>query len=225
MAEDGSTARGSVDDFETTAHALVSGMEERGWELSAVPEVARAALGDTPDDVLKVLEFAATEVVPRLNATTDEMSATLHALNGGYVPAGPSGSPLRGLINVLPTGRNFYSVDPKGVPSRLAWETGHAIADSLVERYLAPLREIEEANGKGYVASQLWKDEMLSDGYGWQYNVNLRSIDESRALFYHVNDRILKLLRSRVNGATGDTKAHYQSLIYVIERSLYPSQN
>ena len=95
----------------------------------------------------------------------------------------------------------------------------------LVERYLAPLREIEEANGKGYVASQLWKDEMLSDGYGWQYNVNLRSIDESRALFYHVNDRILKLLRSRVNGATGDTKAHYQSLIYVIERSLYPSQN
>ena len=95
----------------------------------------------------------------------------------------------------------------------------------LVERYLAPLREIEEANGKGYVASQLWKDEMLSDGYGWQYNVNLRSIDESRALFYHVNDRILKLLRSRVNGATGDTKAHYQSLIYVIERSLYSSQN
>ena len=75
------------------------------------------------------------------------------------------------------------------------------------------------------MASQLWKDEMLSDGYGWQYNVNLRSIDESRALFYHVNDRILKLLRSRVNGATGDTKAHYQSLIYVIERSLYPSQN
>ena len=67
-------------------------------------------------------------------------------------------------------------------------------------------------------------DDLLSDGYGWQYNVNLRSIDESRALFYHVNDRILKLLRSRVNGATGDTKAHYQSLFYVIERSLYPSQ-
>ena len=48
----------------------------------------------------------------------------LHALDGGYVPAGPSGSPLRGLVNVLPTGRNFYSVDPKAIPSRLAWETG-----------------------------------------------------------------------------------------------------
>ena len=94
----------------------------------------------------------------------------------------------------------------------------------LVERYLAPLREIEEANGKGYVASQLWKDEMLSDGYGWQYNVNLRSIDESRALFVNVNDRILKLLRSRVKSATGETRAHYQGMIYVLERSLFPSQ-
>jgi cobaltochelatase CobN len=59
----------------------------------------------------------------------------VHALNGGFVPAGPSGSPLRGLVNVLPTGRNFYSVDPKAVPSRLAWETGQALADSLLERY------------------------------------------------------------------------------------------
>jgi cobaltochelatase CobN len=59
----------------------------------------------------------------------------LHALNGGFIPAGPSGSPLRGLINVLPTGRNFYSVDPKAVPSKLAWETGQAMAESLVERY------------------------------------------------------------------------------------------
>jgi cobaltochelatase CobN len=42
---------------------------------------------------------------------------------------------LRGLVNVLPTGRNFYSVDPKAIPSRLAWETGQAMADSLLARY------------------------------------------------------------------------------------------
>ncbi|GGT01457.1 cobalamin biosynthesis protein CobN [Planobispora rosea] len=87
--------------------------------------------------VERILRFAATEVVPRLARTTDEIGAILHALDGGYVPAGPSGSPLRGLINVLPTGRNFYSVDPKAVPSRLAWETGQAMADSLLERYRA----------------------------------------------------------------------------------------
>lgn len=94
----------------------------------------------------------------------------------------------------------------------------------LVDRYLAPLREAELEHGKGYVASKLWPTESLSHGYGWQYNVQLRSIDESRALFVNVNDRILKLLRSRVNSATGETRAHYQGLIYTLERSLFPSQ-
>lgn len=94
----------------------------------------------------------------------------------------------------------------------------------VVERYLAPLREAEEEHGKGYVASQLWNVDGLARGYGWQYNVQLRSIDESRAMFVSVNDRILKLLRSRVKSATGETRAHYQGLIYVLERSMFPSQ-
>ena len=82
------------------------------------------------------LEFACREVVPRLRRTSDEIAAILHALDGGYVPAGPSGSPLRGLVNVLPTGRNFYSVDPKAIPSRLAYQTGQAMAESLLQRHL-----------------------------------------------------------------------------------------
>jgi cobaltochelatase CobN len=84
-----------------------------------------------------VLEFACAEVVPRLRATTGEIGAVLSALSGGYVPAGPSGSPTRGLVNVLPTGRNFYSVDPKAIPSRYAWDTGEALAESLLARHLA----------------------------------------------------------------------------------------
>jgi cobaltochelatase CobN len=103
----------------------------------SVPAVVLEVLGGPAEAVEAVLRFAVDEVVPRLERTTDEMDATLHALEGGYVPAGPSGSPLRGLVNVLPTGRNFYSVDPRAIPSRLAWETGQAMADSLVERYLA----------------------------------------------------------------------------------------
>ncbi|GAA2821154.1 cobaltochelatase subunit CobN [Saccharopolyspora taberi] len=137
LAEDGSAERGRVDEVETRAQALVEGMEARDWEAAAAADVCAEVLGSSEGAVVRVLEFAAAEVVPRLEATTDEMTATLRALEGGYVPAGPSGSPLRGLINVLPTGRNFYSVDPKAVPSRLAWETGHAIADSLLERYRA----------------------------------------------------------------------------------------
>ncbi|MDP9116137.1 MAG: cobaltochelatase subunit CobN, partial [Actinomycetota bacterium] len=113
----------------------VEAMERHGWERAAAEAVVEQTLGHADETVASVLIFAADEVVPRLAATTDELTNTLHALDGGYVPAGPSGSPLRGLVNVLPTGRNFYSVDPRAVPSRLAWETGQAMADSLLERY------------------------------------------------------------------------------------------
>ena len=134
--------RTDADAIEAQARTLVEAMEAAGWEPAAVPGVVTATLdADAPaaaaHAVTDVLTFAATEVVPRLAGTTDEISRTLHALDGGFVPAGPSGSPLRGLVNVLPTGRNFYSVDPRAVPSRLAWETGQAMADSLLDRYLA----------------------------------------------------------------------------------------
>jgi cobaltochelatase CobN len=120
----------AVDEVEERARRLVEAMEAASWD----PETA-ASLHDDPQ-VQAVLRFAATEVVPRLRRTTDEVDAVVHALAGGFVPAGPSGSPLRGLVNVLPTGRNFYTVDPRAVPSRLAWQTGQAMADSLVQRYL-----------------------------------------------------------------------------------------
>ncbi|MFK3983501.1 cobaltochelatase subunit CobN [Micromonospora sp. NPDC050397] len=149
LTEDGSAARGEVDRIEETARALVLAMEERDWTPGVAAEVCEAVLGAPTNggpgvdraQVARVLEFAATEIVPRLDRTTDELAAVLHALDGGYVPAGPSGSPLRGLVNVLPTGRNFYSVDPKAVPSRLAWETGQAMADSLLARYRADTGE------------------------------------------------------------------------------------
>src|SRR5260370_5464051 len=94
-------------------------------------------LGRAAREVVAVLEFAAAEVAPRLARTTDEVTNLLRALDGRYVPAGPSGSPTRGLVNVLPTGRNFYSVDPKAIPSRNAWDVGAALAESLVARHLA----------------------------------------------------------------------------------------
>ncbi|MDX3236537.1 cobaltochelatase subunit CobN [Streptomyces sp. ME03-5709C] len=129
--DESKATRLSADAAEEQARALVQAMEDAGWAPESVAEVAKGL----PEDVTRVLDFAARQVVPRLARTTDETEAVVHALNGGFVPAGPSGSPLRGLVNVLPTGRNFYSVDPKAVPSRLAWETGQALADSLLARY------------------------------------------------------------------------------------------
>jgi cobaltochelatase CobN len=135
LAEDGSASRTEVDQVERQARALVEAMELAGWRAEAAPAVAADVAGARHEPVERLLRFAAAELVPRLEATTGELDAVLHALDGGHVPAGPSGSPLRGLVNVLPTGRNFYAVDPKAVPSRLAWETGQQLAESLLARY------------------------------------------------------------------------------------------
>ncbi|MBW0012948.1 cobaltochelatase subunit CobN [Mycobacterium sp.] len=129
LAEDGTDDRGSVDRAEIAARELLTALQAAGWDPDAVRR-----LTDSPD-VADVLRFAATEVVPRLAGTASEIDQILKALDGRFIAAGPSGSPLRGLVNVLPTGRNFYSVDPKAVPSRLAWEAGVALADSLLTRY------------------------------------------------------------------------------------------
>jgi cobaltochelatase CobN len=129
LAEDGTADRAAVDEAEQQARALLAGLQATGWDAGRVGELTDDA------DVAAILRFAATEVVPRLAGTDAEIDQILRALDGRFIEAGPSGSPLRGLVNVLPTGRNFYSVDPKAVPSRLAWETGVAMADSLLERY------------------------------------------------------------------------------------------
>ncbi|MFD7866889.1 cobaltochelatase subunit CobN [Streptomyces sp. NPDC059783] len=141
--EESAAVRADADAVEERARALVQAMEDADWDGSAVTTVAAGH----PQAVADILSFAASEVVPRLAGTTAELDHCVHALNGGFVPAGPSGSPLRGLVNVLPTGRNFYSVDPKAVPSRLAWETGQALADSLLERYRADNGDWPESVG------------------------------------------------------------------------------
>ncbi|MFJ8488474.1 cobaltochelatase subunit CobN [Streptomyces sp. NPDC094038] len=131
------TAADAIDLLEQLCRRVAEGMEQRDWAVGESRALVREVLGTELPNAVAVLEFACNEVVPRLARTTDEIGHILKALDGGYVPAGPSGSPTRGLVNVLPTGRNFYSVDPKAIPSRLSWEVGQSLADSLVQRYLS----------------------------------------------------------------------------------------
>ena len=89
-------------------------------------DVARRA-GRRARSVVELLRLAgergrAEAAAPR-RARSPRWSAALH---GRHVPAGPSGSPTRGRLDVLPTGRNMYSVDPRALPSDLAYDTGVA---------------------------------------------------------------------------------------------------
>ena len=93
--------------------------------------------GAVVDAVDPTERWICEQLVPDLRATPAEVANVLAALDGRYVAAGPSGAPTRGAAHVLPTGRNFYSVDPKALPSPLSWEVGQALADALVERHVA----------------------------------------------------------------------------------------
>ena len=102
---------------------------------AAVAGVSTTTLADSPD-VARTLAFVAETLLPALRRCTDEIDHVLRALDGRYVPAGPSGAPTRGMAHVLPTGRNFYAVDPRSLPSVAAWEVGRQLADTLLRRYL-----------------------------------------------------------------------------------------
>ena len=102
---------------------------------SAGLNMARSQGGKGP--LTTVLRYAAQRLVPDLRRTSEELDNLLRGLRGEYVPVGPSGAPTRGMANVLPTGRNFYSVDPNTLPSAVAWEVGCSLGQALLDKYLA----------------------------------------------------------------------------------------
>jgi len=84
-----------------------------------------------------VLETMHNEVMPNLRSCGPaEMNGLLTALNGKFVAPAPSGAPTRGRLDVLPTGRNFFSVDSRAVPTPTAWALGWKSANLLIEKHL-----------------------------------------------------------------------------------------
>jgi cobaltochelatase CobN len=84
-----------------------------------------------------VIERIEREVTPALDRCgPSELAALLHGLDGRFVAPGPSGAPTRGRLDVLPTGRNFYSVDVRAVPTPAAWQLAERAAERLVQRYV-----------------------------------------------------------------------------------------
>ncbi|MDQ4131200.1 MAG: cobaltochelatase subunit CobN, partial [Actinomycetota bacterium] len=153
-----------LDRLEDLVERLLVALDAKGWDASAAEVVVSDVLFDSShpapagpgtggggSSVAQLLRFACTEVVPRLWASSREVEGLLAGLEGRFVPPGPSGSPTRGRLDVLPTGKNFYSVDPKGLPSRLAWEVGQRMASDLLTRY-----EIEEGALPESIGMVVW---------------------------------------------------------------------
>ena len=97
-----------------------------GEALSLLPRKARAEAKREAETVRDALE--------RLERV-DELGSLLHALSGGYVEPRVAGDPLR-YHDVLPTGSNGYSFDPRLVPSEAAVELGWKLAEELLRRHV-----------------------------------------------------------------------------------------
>ncbi|WP_420349232.1 cobaltochelatase subunit CobN [Pelagibius sp.] len=111
----------TVERLELLAQALVAGTR------TADPDWTEAG------SVLSTIEAQVRPAVAASGAA--EVAGLLRGLDGRFVAPGPSGAPTRGRLDVLPTGRNFYSVDTRTVPTPAAWQLGWASAERLLLRH------------------------------------------------------------------------------------------
>ena len=129
-----------------------------GGDLTSLLPCFRKQLESSP--LPDPLQFIKTDLWPRLTACAQrERDALLAAAHGQRVPAGPSGAPTRGRDDVLPTGRNFYSVDLRGLPTEAAWDLGRRSAEQLVELY-----ELEEGEPLRHLALSVWGTATMRNG-------------------------------------------------------------
>jgi len=107
----------------------------------ALRDATVEALAQTLQDSSAPQEDSGPSLPERMRSLIDccgeaESASLLAALDGRFVQPGPGGAPSRGRIDVLPTGRNLYGIDPRAVPTRTAWEIGRRVAEEVLNRHV-----------------------------------------------------------------------------------------
>ena len=87
--------------------------------------------------------------------SSDEVGSLMNGYDGGYISPGPSGYITRGRYDIMPTGRNFYAMDPYSVPSKTAWTVGCRIADETVAKFVEEDGRIPESIGLFWTMGEL----------------------------------------------------------------------
>jgi len=141
------TRADALEILDRVALDLYTMLETLGFRLEVIAEVQRAVLGLEYLDITAVLTFVCNDLVPKLEQSGGEIEHLLDALEGKYIPAGPAGAPTRGMAHILPSGRNFYAVDPRALPSQAAWRVGQQLAREAIERFRKEENEYPEMMG------------------------------------------------------------------------------
>ncbi|MEM4473431.1 MAG: cobaltochelatase subunit CobN [Candidatus Bathyarchaeia archaeon] len=136
-----------IEEVDDLSLKLIKRFHELGFKKEVIDNITIELLGGTSEKIRRCLEYIADFLVPALRDTKNELLHAISACEAAYIPPGPSGSPTRGMADILPTGRNFYSVDPRAIPSQAAWRVGMSLAQALIERYLKDEGKYPESVG------------------------------------------------------------------------------
>ncbi|MEO0497296.1 MAG: cobaltochelatase subunit CobN [Pseudomonadota bacterium] len=127
----------TVERIELLAAELVDGLLNASSSLPLGENKAAIEAVSGDGAVAQVLAQIRNEIAPSVAACgAAEIAGILAGLEGVHVPPGSSGAPTRGRLDVLPTGRNFYSVDSRAVPTPTAWELGRKSAELVIARHV-----------------------------------------------------------------------------------------
>lgn len=147
-----------LESIEEESFDIIRAMGSVGYD----PEESRMYVGGRYPDHSQLdptVDLILDSIHPNILRISEEMDSMMDAMKGRYIRPGPSGCPTRGRADLLPTGRNFYSLDPESVPTHPSWDIGRKMADQLIQRYL-------DENGAypGSVGITLWATDTMKTG-------------------------------------------------------------
>lgn len=128
--DDGITNATILNEIDNIVDDIFNMLDENNYEFEKVYSFIH------DNEIIKCVRFVCDEVYPRLLATTDELKYFIKSVNGEFIIPGPSGAPSRGNALILPTGRNFYAIDPHIIPNRIAWKTGITLANQMLDKHM-----------------------------------------------------------------------------------------
>jgi cobaltochelatase CobN len=152
LLPDGRTYGALIDEIREQSRAVILLLNEHGFPADRAEAVFGLpwTVNLTPalrEQLLSVSRYICRSIAPALQKTTQEITNLLAALEGCYVEPSPAGAPTSGMADILPTGRNFYGVDPRTLPTPAAWEIGRTMGDDVIARYLAAEGSYPESVG------------------------------------------------------------------------------
>ena len=148
-----------VDRITDVTMELIREMTSAGWDPQVCRDIVSKRFPQTSDKLTSVIAFISRDLYPNILGTSGEMDSLMHGLDGGFVPPGPSGCPTRGRADLLPTGKNFYGMDPDSIPTHASWELGKRMADQMIEKFLD-----ERGHYPDSVGVVIWATDTLKTG-------------------------------------------------------------